>query len=700
MSSADPIALELLRQRLEAIAEEAATTIERTAISPVVTEGKDYSATLLDGAGRLVAGGGTIAYHFRAAAHAVQSTLAAHGGSIVAGDVFLANDPHHGGGLHPQDVMVQRPIFSDGVLVAWVALSAHLMDMGGMAPGSFAPAATDCYQEAIRLPPVRIFRAGEEVTDVWDVFLNNVRLPDLVGMDLRGLVAGAHVAALRVAEVVDAMGPTEFGNSVDALCALSEREFRRRIALLEDGAYRATTWTEWEDEFLPVVCALTVDGDRLVFDYTGTAEQAPHFFNTKPFIVESAIMTRLSALVAADLPYTHGLFEAIEVHCPDGSLVGSKPPAPIAAAHIHVALNAAEGALQCVRLAAGASPDSPARGMLTGWGGSTALGLSVWAGTGLDGNFDTWIMLDGSWPGSSAGHSRDGIDLSSTMVGTDARATFQDVEVLEAWYPMLITGKRYRTGVGGAGAHRSGGGTQMGLTPHGPERLTGEMLASRQYLPLQGAAGGRPGVTTALRIHRADGSSERVSTSASGVTLRDAEVFEFACASGGGFGDPLDRDPAAVALDVVTGRLSADDAIDAYAVVTDAAGNVDEGATARARSTVRRDRLQRARPARKPVADAVALPSTGAQPLYPGVVQRGHVAVAAASGAPLAFAPDHWTDGCPVIEERYAADGPDVTVRTYLDPRSGAALHVEAVPHEDVGRSFAVLPQRWTAATR
>ncbi|MCU1463658.1 MAG: hypothetical protein JWO37_3733 [Acidimicrobiales bacterium] len=698
MAELDPISLELLRHRLESIAEEAAATIERTAISPVVTEGKDYSATLLDGAGRLIAGGGTIAYHWRAASHAVECTLARHRGTIQAGDVFLANDPHHGGGLHPQDVMVQRPIFASGELVAWVALSAHMMDVGGMAPGSFAPAATECYQEAIRLPPVRLFRAGVEVSDVWDVFLNNVRLPDLVGMDLRSLVAGAHVAAERLAAVVEAMGSDEFRMGVDGLCLLSEQELRRRIATLEDGSYRATTWTEWEDAFLPVACSLTVDGDRLIFDYEGTAAQAPHFFNTKPFIVESAIMTRLSALLAPDLPYTHGLFAAIELRCPEASLVDSRPPAPIAAAHIHVALNAAEAALQCVRLAVGASPNAPARERLTGWGGSTALGLSVWAGTGFDGVFDTWIMLDGSWPGSSAGSHHDGLDLSSTLVGSDARATFQDVEILEAWYPMLITGKRPRPGKNGVGAWRSGGGCQMGLTPHGAERLTGEMLASRQWLPLPGAAGGSPGATTALTLRRSSGTEEAVSTSASGVVIEAGDVFEFACASGGGFGDPLDRDPGDVVADVAEGRITEEDGLQLYGVVVDAIGAVDIAATEAGRDQTRHGRLRRAFPPVMPVADDVAVPDAEPRRLYPGVAQRGAIAVAEASGAPLAIAPRHWTDGCPFLEEPYRAEGPAVVVRTWLDPRTGRALHVDVVP-AGAARAFEVMPFRWVSAS-
>jgi N-methylhydantoinase B len=174
--------------------------------------------------------------------------------------VFIANDPHSGGGLHPQDVMVQRPVFHGDQRVAWAVMSAHMMDMGGSVPGSFAPTATECYQEALRVPPVRLFRAGTEATDVWAIFRTNVRLPALIEMDLRSLVAGCHVTAEHVGTVVDEMGPDNFLASLTAIRDATETEWRRRIGELEDGVYRASNATEWDDDFFVVPCALTVAG--------------------------------------------------------------------------------------------------------------------------------------------------------------------------------------------------------------------------------------------------------------------------------------------------------------------------------------------------------------------------------------------------------------------------------------------------------
>jgi N-methylhydantoinase B len=171
----DAVGLEILRSRLQAVAEEGAIAIERTAISTVITECRDYSCTLLDATGALMVAGGAVTHHFGVCRYAVQVTLETHGESIADGDVFFANDPYNGGGLHSQDVLVQMPVFADGRLIAWVVNSGHVMDMGGMVFGSWTPEATDCFQESLRLPPVRLFQAGVEQRDMWQVLRTNVR---------------------------------------------------------------------------------------------------------------------------------------------------------------------------------------------------------------------------------------------------------------------------------------------------------------------------------------------------------------------------------------------------------------------------------------------------------------------------------------------------------------------------------------------
>jgi len=295
--------------------------------------------------------------------------------------------------------------------------------------------------------------------------------------------------------------------------------------------------------------------------------------------------------------------------------------------------------------------------------------------------------------GGGAGDDRDGLDMGGSPVGFPQPAQVPDIEVLESWYPVLFERRSVRPGPHGAGMARAGGGNDVSFRPHGTDRLVGQMLAMRAYLPLEGAAGGMPGARTELWIRHGDGQRERVSTAAAGVVIEAGETFEIRCASGGGIGDPLDRIPRQVADDVAHGRLTVAEASESYGVVLDETGEVVADATTERRTARRKDRLRRAVPPTRPFAGPVTATDGPALPLYPGVVHRGGVAFASASGEPLAAAPAHWTDGCPVLESPPGA-GPGIVTRSYLDPKSGSLLMVEAVP-QGASRAFEVRPDHW-----
>ena len=407
---------------------------------------------------------------------------------------------------------------------------------------------------------------------------------------------------------------------------------RRRISQLSDGVYRAESWTEWDDDFFRIPCRLTVEGDSLVFDFDGASPQTNHFFNSKPYIIESELVAMLAGVLARDLPFNDGIFAPIELRCPEGTIVErATTGADRGRAHGRRA--------ECVRSRARVRPPGArgvarraARRWLTGWGTGSALGLHTWSGTGIDGNPDAFIMLDGNWVGSAAGVDRDGLSLAGGLVGRESGYSFTDIEILESWYPLLVKEKRSRPGEFGAGEHRAGGGNMMGFQPHGTDKLTGAMLGMRRWLPLLGGGGGTPGACTEFIVHRGDGGREEVPTHASGVELGPDDVFEFRCASGGGFGDALDRDPVEVRADIERGVFDAEVAARVYGVIFDDGGAVDEAATDAHRAEIGRDRLDRARPAPTPLTDTADLRVAGSvrrrtAPLCLGVVQRGALAI-------------------------------------------------------------------------
>jgi N-methylhydantoinase B len=696
---ADPVLLEILRSRLQSVVDEAALTIEQTAVSPVVAEGNDFSSNILDADGSLLVGGGRMEYKYAGARNVVAATIARHGGTLAPGDVFAANDPHSGGGNHPQDIEICQPVFVGDELVAWIAASAHLIDVGGMTFGSWAPNATECYQEAIRFPPVRLFRAGEEQHDIWDLILTNVRLPRLVEMDIRGLVAGCHVATRKLIAVVEAIGTATFAATAKGMCDAAEEVLRERIRRIADGRYEMDAWVEWGAERYHVPCRLDVDGSDLRFDFTGAPPQVPRFINSKHYIIRGEIVADLRNLIAQDLPFCEGLYRPIHVVCPPGTIVDSRPPAPIASAHLDVAMNATQSAIQCVQLALAATDDETLPWLPSGPSGQTALATHSWAYTTPDGMIDGWVLPDGWQPGSSAGEAHDGSDLFANLIGTQSLMKFVDVEITEAWYPLHVIAKTMTPASYGAGRHRAGAGCCMSYQVRTDEHLNGAMFAMRHTIPVSGVAGGEPGAPTGFRIRRDDGTVIDIAAQAADVSLEPGDVFEFQAGSGGGWGDPLDRAPDLVAADVREGRLLPDDATRVYGVVG-ATGwaTVDEESTHEHRARTRAERLAAAMPAPRPVIDGESIdPDTEPIPLYHGVLRRGRLAVAALSGAILAVAPDHWTDGCAVLEERHTVRGVDWLTRTYLDPVDGRALQSEAVPPL-AARSFTTMPRHWTDA--
>jgi len=708
----DPVTLEVIRNRLQHVTQEMSAAIVKTAVSPVMSEARDFSCIVYDPAGRIVANASTVPFHFGVSADAI-AVVRARFPRLAPGDVFLANDPHDGGGLHLQDVVVMRPIFRGRTCIGWASTSGHMIDMGGLVPGSFAPNARECFQEGVRVPPVRVLRGGEPVADVWNLILNNVRQRDVVEMDLKSLVAGTHVAAEKVLELEREYGPAALRAAFAAIRRLTARVMAARVAEVPPGEFVHQGWTEFDEDAFLVRCTLRTGDGTLAFDFTGSSPQCPYFFNSKPQIVRSEIAVRVHQLLAHDVPFTDGVLAAVRIIAPEGSIVNARPPAPIAAAHMHVGLMAMEMGETCLKKALACA--LPRNGVaarqrrITAPGGTTGMGLSTWHGSGRDGAPATFLVMDGNAVGAGACWDRDGIDMTGSDYGGPG-LVYPDVETLEQAYPVLYRYKRLRPDAGGAGRFRGGASVEAAFTPYGTTRLDGTTLGMRRAVPLPGLFGGYPGSCTVFDV-QTNGDRRPLGLNATEIPLAPEELFRFANASGSGLGDPLERAPERVAADVAEGYVTPETARRIYGVVIGPDG-VDDTATAHAREAVRGARRARAR-----FPERLADTPRGAKPVgrlsacvdvvrTPGALVARCVECATA----LARAPESWKRGAGVAEcvvgspeyaERTAAWAPvrasgPVVFREYVCPGCARLLETEVAlagtpPEDDVRPAFYVV---------
>jgi N-methylhydantoinase B len=700
VAAVDPITTEVIRNRLHGITAEMSAAIIKTAVSPVISEARDFSCILYDGEGRVVASAATVPFHVGVSARAI-GTIRGMFTDIAAGDVFIVNDPHRGGGLHPQDVIIMRPVFVGARIAAWASASGHMIDMGGMTPGSFAPAARERCQEALMIPPVRLLRRGVEEAGIWALILNNVRLADKVEMDLRSLVAGVNVADDRLRVLIGAYGEAAVATVLGAIAALSERVLRRRIAALPRGTYRARGWAEFNEETFEVRCVLTVDGDSLHFDYAGSSPQCVYFFNSTPGIVFSELIVRVHQILAPDLPFTDGVLRPVTVTAPAGTIVNSLPPAPVGAGHMHVGLLAMELGETCLKRAL-ACGDTPERARITAPGGTTGMGLSSWHGISQHGVVDTCLVMDGNAVGAGACMDRDGIDLTGSNYGGPG-LVYPDVEIVEQAYPLRYLYKRLRVDAGGAGRQRGGASVDAAFVVHGTRALAGTTLGMRRYVPTAGLFGGYPAATTMFEVKRnvtgggggaavaaqwdaLPGAAEVLPSNVDGIRLGAGDVFRFAIASGGGLGDPLERPPETVARDVRFGYVSAVRADGLYGVIL-RDGEVDPARTAAARAAMRAARLARAAHGGSRVATAATVEGDviGALGFDVAIVECQGVRHARCRRCrtALAIAPADWKTGAAFAETPLEAsevrhDGaPKVVLREFFCPGCAVALEVE-----------------------
>jgi N-methylhydantoinase B len=602
ISSVDPITFEILSHRLYQIAKEMGTALERVGGTVNTTQMHDYMASLYLANGDVLSAGDSMGWHVACAGFAVKRIIERfeNNGGINPDDIFLLNDPYLAA-IHQSDVYMISPIHFRGQLVGWSATFVHVMDIGAMSPGGNSPGATEICHEGIRIPGIKLVDRGELRKDLFDAFINMTRQPVMVGLDLKCEIAANNVAKFRMQALYEQFGPELVTAVSQEMLHYSEAILRRRIAEIPDGTWSDTGSIHAGDTW-KVHVRLSKKDDRLLFDFTGSSPQAKKGINLPYHATFGACYEAILCTLAYDLPKNHGALKPIEVIAPEGTVVNPTPPAP-------VSLNTTSGGATVKFVANSAIMQMLATSEK--WRGEVmALNaghrLARHAGVNQHGKYYVSTLSEGALDGTGARSYKDGDDTGRGL-------SCHNIEWLEANFPLLYLFRRNTKGGAGAGRYRGGTGGESALTVHdAPEgQIKGVALGVAGLRNSgQGMFGGYPGAPSLLMLKEGTRVAEMISENKSLDRLDEVggsgrllpycefdvgknDVLYMRMSSGGGYGDPLEREPERVLNDVEAGIVSREEAKEIYGVVIEGDDLVvDLAATDKLRASLRQERLQ------------------------------------------------------------------------------------------------------------
>lgn len=570
----DIVTKEIIRGKLLAVADEMGLVLKRSSMSPVIYETLDFACGLCTADGELVAQMNGITVFTGMFAAQIAVVTEKFGDTLAAGDVFIVNDPYVAG-THFNDIGLIRPIFVEDALFAFAVSISHWTDIGGMAPGSMPADSTEIFQEGVCFPCVRLFKAGEAQEAIFDIIKANTRMPTEAMGDLNAALAALRIAEGRVAELTDKYGPDAIAATFGHILESSERLSRAAVAALPDGVYTAEDWIDGdgitEDRF-PTRVQVTIAGDRMTVNFTGTSPQAAGPVNCCRGALVSAVKTIFKAVVDPSAPSNEGWFRPLEIIAPDGTVFTAMKPAPVSWYF--------EGTGQASELVWKAlAPVVPDR---VSMGSANSLCVTVLGGSD-DGNGEPWVMIEPNMVGWGATDERDGNCVTSAI--TDGDTFNYSVELLEAMFPVRVHQYALNTEGGvGAGQKRGGYGAVKDYEVLVDNTILSASLGRSVERPW-GGQDGEAGSCNHLDLH-ANGDVTRMARTPT-TTVRRGEMIRVFTGGGGGFGNPLTRDVEAVAEEVRAGYITADQARDSYGVVMASDGrSCDRAAT----DTLRADR--------------------------------------------------------------------------------------------------------------
>ena len=565
----DPVTREIVKNALAAAADEMAIALYRTAYSTIVRDCLDYSTSLCDGAGQMIAQGVTIPLHLGSVPFAMETLFARYGDDMEPGDIFILNDPFEGG-MHIPDIFIVKPIYWEGARIAFSVSTAHHLDLGGRLPGSSACDNTEIYQDGLRIPWLKLHRRGEPDEALLAMIRVNVRVPEMTLGDLRAQVAACHTGERAVHELVRRYGPDTFRACTADLIDYTERLVRAEIARWPDGTHTFTDYMDSDGVGGPPVklhVALTVEGDSLTADFTGSAPQVPGAINNTYSFTFSVAALSVRAALRLDLPNTAGIFRPLTVIAPEGTVLNVVMPGASS-------MRGITGFRLADLMFGVLAKFVPHRIQAAGEGGNS---LVVLGGLRPDRSpYVYYELMTGTWGGRPDRDANDGLCNPANV------ASNIPVEEAESNYPLRIERYGLVRDSGGPGRFRGGLAVEREWRLLDGRAHLAIRSDRRDHLPY-GLSGGRPGTGSINVLSRESGEEETLITMVS-TSMDAGERLYHRQAGGGGWGDPLERDPELVAQDVRNDKVSLASARDDYGVVLDPhTFALDHEATAHAR---------------------------------------------------------------------------------------------------------------------
>ncbi len=572
----DPVTREIIKNSLASAADTMAVTIVRTARSLVVKDGMDFSTAIFNADGLQVAQGLTLPFHMGAMKPALDAVVEHFGDDIKPEDIFANNDPYEGAS-HLPDIFLFKPVFYNDLLMGWVCAIAHHTDIGGRVAGGNACDNTEIYQEGLRIPPIKLFEEGELNKAVWRIIDKNVRVPDKVLGDIL-----AQVSALRQGErdylrLIEDYGPEPLKGYMTDIIDHTERLTRAEIEALPNGSWEFTDYID-DDGINPDPIAIkvkvTIEGDEMEVDFTGTSPQAKGSINPNLAFTKSATYAAIKCLTNPNIPGNSGFFRPIKVIAEPGSYVNPQHPAPVAARGV--------GGFRIGHAVFGAMTKALPDRVPAAWGGGE-VGVSF-GGYFPGGKAFVFVEFNNDGPRGGTPFA-DGADGAAAPITNMANTP---IETIESDQPLLVTRYGYVNDSAGAGKHRGGLGMIREYRLLADEATLQIRSDRTKFLPW-GAQGGNPGTRT-YSILNPD-TENRVLPSKFMLELKENDVYRLIQAGAGGYGDPLERDPEAVLADVTQEKVSIERARSDYGVVIDPESlELDGEATSETRDRMRNER--------------------------------------------------------------------------------------------------------------